>query len=281
MKLIKNILLGQSAFLLTFGFVFLASAATPAVAQNDYVALYRLFNSQTGRHLYTQNCDEKNRVSANGGYQFEGIAGYISPRQIRNTVPLYRILMQSGEHFYTTDSREYNTVISNSANRSEGVVGYIGSRQIRRTVPLYRLATSDSHFYTADAQERNAYLQKSGAVSEGVAGYIWTNGVDNCSNTNPPAGNRFPVIYAEQNYNGPALAVERDFAGNNDWNGRPHRIRSIRVPQGWYLVVYSRPNYRGESYNVDFDWSPTPDDYWYGKIRSIKVYRGTPPKQPR
>jgi hypothetical protein len=284
MKQIKSILLGQLAFVLALGFVCAAGLAVPAAAQDrNYVALYRLYNAQSGRHLYTQNCDEKNQLSANGSFQYEGIAGYVSPRQIRNTVPLYRLLLSNGEHFYTADASEYNNLVTNSSNRSEGVVGYIASRQIRRTVPLYRLTTPDRHFYTTDERERSSYLQRPNATSEGITGYVWTNGVSNCSGgtTPPPTSGNFPVIYAEQNFNGPAMAVERDFAGNNDWNGRPHRIRSMRVPQGWYLVVYSRPNYRGESYNVNFDWSPTPDDYWYGKIRSIKVYRGTPPKQPR
>jgi hypothetical protein len=109
---------------------------------------------------------------------------------------------------------------------------------------------------------------------------VWSANT-NQEQTNPPAAGNFPVIYAERDYNGPALAIERDFEGNRDWNGNPHRIRSIRVPQGWYLVVYERQNYRGRSYNVNFDWSPTPDDFWYGKIRSIRVYQGAPPRQPR
>lgn len=97
----------------------------------------------------------------------------------------------------------------------------------------------------------------------------------------PPSPSSFPVIYAQPNYQGPAEAIERDFAGNRDWEGSPHRIRSIRVPQGWYLVLYDKRNFRGKSYNLNSDWTPQPGDYWYGRIKSIKVYKGTPPKQPR
>lgn len=97
----------------------------------------------------------------------------------------------------------------------------------------------------------------------------------------PPTQASFPVIYAQANFQGPAMAVERDWAGNRDWDGRPHRIRSIRVPQGWYLVLYEKTNFRGKSYNLNSDWTPMPGDYWYGRIKSIKVYQGSPPIQPR
>ncbi|MDQ3221433.1 MAG: beta/gamma crystallin-related protein [Acidobacteriota bacterium] len=88
----------------------------------------------------------------------------------------------------------------------------------------------------------------------------------------------FAVVYAQNNYNGPAMVVERDWPGHRDWDGRPHRIRSIRVPQGRPIMVYERANYRGKSYLVTSDWAPQPGDWWYGKIRSIKVNPGPQPR---
>jgi len=85
----------------------------------------------------------------------------------------------------------------------------------------------------------------------------------------PPTTGNFPVIYAQANFQGPAEAIERDFAGTRDWEGSPHRIRSIRVPQGWFLVLYDKRNFRGKSYNLTSDWTPQPGDYWYGRIKSI------------
>jgi len=99
--------------------------------------------------------------------------------------------------------------------------------------------------------------------------------------TTPPSPSSFPVIYAQANQQGAAEAIEQDFAGRRDWEGSPHQIRSIRVPQGWFLVVYDKKNFRGKSYNVNSDWTPQPGDYWYGRIKSIKVYKGNPPIQPR
>jgi hypothetical protein len=94
----------------------------------------------------------------------------------------------------------------------------------------------------------------------------------------PPTPGGFPVIYAQANFNGPAMAIERDWPGNRDWNGNPHRIRSIRVPQGRPIMVYERANYGGKSYLVTADWAPQPGDWWYGKIRSIKVNPGPQPR---
>ena len=97
----------------------------------------------------------------------------------------------------------------------------------------------------------------------------------------PPVGSSFPIIFAQPNLRGASLAIERDFAGNRAWDGNPNRIRSVRVPPGWYLVVYDRRNFQGRSFNVDNDWTPQPGEYWYGRIRSIRVHRGSPPIQPR
>lgn len=95
-----------------------------------------------------------------------------------------------------------------------------------------------------------------------------------------PTGS-FPVLYAGTNFKGPAEAVERDKTSLPDWDGSPHTIRSIRVPQGWYFVVYTQSNFRGRSYNISSDITFAPGDEWYNRIRSIKVYKGTPPIQPR
>lgn len=97
----------------------------------------------------------------------------------------------------------------------------------------------------------------------------------------PPTPASFPVIYVGTNFDGTAEAIERDKAELPDWDGSPHTIRSIRVPEGWYFVLYSKKNFRGKSYNLSSNITFAPGDEWYNKIRSIKVYQGRPPKQPR
>ena len=96
-----------------------------------------------------------------------------------------------------------------------------------------------------------------------------------------PTPDSFPVLYAGTNFDGPAEAIERDKAELADWDGSPHTIRSMRVPAGWYFVVYTERNFRGKSYNINSNMTFAPGDAWYNKIRSIKVYKGAPPKQPR
>jgi len=261
-----------------------AALNTAAQSDNDYVALYRLYNAQNRDRIYTTSCDEKNTIIRNGGFADEGVAGYVASRQLRRTVPLYRLLLSSGVHFYTTDNQEMTNLSQTAGNKSEGIVGYVANRQMNKTVPFYRLLGSDRHLYTTNEQEKNNFLQNTGNKSEGVAGYLWSSGRNQCDGSSgggSPIPGNFPVIYAQANFQGPSEAVERDFAGSRDWEGSPHVIRSIRVPQGWYLVLYDKRNFRGKSYNLNSDWTPQPGDGWYGHIKSIKVYQGTPPKQPR
>ncbi len=97
----------------------------------------------------------------------------------------------------------------------------------------------------------------------------------------PTKPDSFPVLYAGTNFDGPAEAIEIDKSKLSDWDGSPHTIRSVRVPQGWYLVLYTKSRFRGKSYNLNSNITFAPGDEWYNKIRSIKVYKGTPPKQPR
>lgn len=89
------------------------------------------------------------------------------------------------------------------------------------------------------------------------------------------------MIYAQPNLQGSARAIDRDFSGHSNWEGKPHRIRSLRVPPGWHVLLYWQRNFRGRSQNLSSSWTPQPRDYWYGRIKSIKVYKGNPSKQSR
>jgi hypothetical protein len=98
----------------------------------------------------------------------------------------------------------------------------------------------------------------------------------------PPArSGAVPVIYAQPNLQGPARAIEREFSGHSTWDGKPHRIRSIQVPAGWHVVLYSQRDFRGRSHKLSSSWTPPPRNFWYGRIKSIKVYKNAPPKPAR
>lgn len=273
----KNIKLVLLAF---FGlYLFVGGAAAQFNKRQDYVALYRLYNSQSRDHLYTTDCQEKDNLLRSGGYAYEGIAGYVATRQMRRTMPLYRLLLSSDEHFYTSDAQEMNNLVQTGGGKSEGIVGYIASSQERNTAPFYRLI-NDRHLYTTSEQEKNTFLQNGGRL-EKTTGYLWNYGDNSCDYSSAPDPNSFPTIYAGTNFDGAAEAVERDKTDLRDWDGSPNTIRSIRVPQGWFLVLYEKKNFRGKSYNLNSNITLAPGDAWYNRIRSIKVYKGTPPIQPR
>lgn len=245
--------------------------------RGDTAALYRLFDERTGDHLYTPTCREKNRLAREGSYKYEGVAAYVATSERRGSVPLYRLQLDGGKHFYTTDQTEANTLAQTAGNRLEGIIGYLASQQQRSTVPLYRLFDSKKHFYTTSETEKDDFLRDSNSRLEGIIGYTWTTGTDACGDNNNggSVSNRVPMIYADPNFQGASESIERD------WEGNPNKIRSIRVPAGWYVVVYDRKNFRGRSLNVTADWSPTENDIWYGRVRSIQVFQGRPPRQTR
>lgn len=102
--------------------------------------------------------------------------------------------------------------------------------------------------------------------------------VEKLGGTVPPMPGVGPVIYSQTNFSGTSMAIVRDWPGANDWDGKPNRVRSIRVPHGHPVMVYEKKNYKGRSYLVTSDWTPQPGDWWYGKIRSIRLNPGPQPR---
>lgn len=288
MKSTKSLLLAAVTVLsLSLSFftapAFSASRVNPAFPINslkneDYTALYRLYNSQNKLHLYTTSCEEKNTVTQSGGYIYEGIAGYVAIRQMRRTTPLYRLYLSSGEHFYTTNDAEMRTLTQNPANRLVATVGYLATSQARNTQPFYRLAGVDRHFYTTNESEKNTYLQTGGNKDEGVSGYIWTAGLNSCDSGST---GDYPVVYSRTDFSGASQIIEKDWNVSDDWDGSPNIIGAIRVPRGSYVVIYAKRNFRGKSFVMSNDAVFTRDNEWYNRIRSIKVYKGELPPELR
>jgi hypothetical protein len=274
-------------------FVILIFALSAAAQYGGTTAVYRLYNASNGDHVYTRDCNEKNSLQQSG-YNYEGVAFYISTNSRGRTRPLYRVYLTSGEHLYTTDQQELNTLRYTPGNREEGILGYISDRGGRNLVPLYRLYNGTLHFFTTNEQEMSNYLSQGGR-QEGITGYVWTSGSNPCDsygaypnqypNQYPPRPYPYPqpinrgvpTIYSLGNFGGNALPIDRDWPGSSDWDRDSNRVRSIQVPLGWSVVVYDKTNYRGRSLNITSNWSPQPNDYWYNRVRSIRVYRGQAP----
>ena len=82
------------------------------------------------------------------------------------------------------------------------------------------------------------------------------------------------VVYHRADLRGPHLTIARDWPGGGPFAGR---IRSIHVPPGASITLYSEPRYRGASAKAAGDWSIGPTGWWARRVRSIRI---TPAPRP-
>ena len=130
------------------------------------VAMYRLYNPNSGEHFYTSSLAERNNV-VKAGWNYEGIAWY-APLE---GSPVYRLYNpNAGDHHYTTSVRERDEVIA-AGWKYEGISWYSASTD---SVPLYRVynpnARTGTHHYTVSAGERD-HLVRLGWRNEGIGWY--------------------------------------------------------------------------------------------------------------
>lgn len=156
-------------------------------ASNESVAMYRLYNPNSGEHFYTANVSEKNHLAAIG-WNYEGI-GWYAPTS-KSGIPVYRLYNRNGgEHHYTTSSTERRNLLR-IGWKNEGIGWYSYERPYSDAglkkqsdakrypysgaVPLYRQynphAFANNHNYTTNITENN-YLIRLGWRSEGVGWY--------------------------------------------------------------------------------------------------------------
>lgn len=88
----------------------------------EVVPVYRLFNTDTGVHLYTASQIERDAVTDNlPNYEYEGIAYHGYESQQEDTVPLYRFYNSSLDaHFYTPSTAEKDEFLADSNYQPEG-----------------------------------------------------------------------------------------------------------------------------------------------------------------
>jgi len=161
------------------------------------VAAYRDVAEYAAFHFYTIVEDEKAALQTQPQWSFMGVVGYVFPKQVSGTVPLYRLVKNEYDrvnHFMTIDKGEVDSVVnSDSGWQSEGVCCYVSPKQVAGTTQLYRLYHpeennsddankgwiqpteywGDVHFYTTDGQTKYMYLHKNFQMSP-MSIYIWT-----------------------------------------------------------------------------------------------------------
>ena len=128
------------------------------------VAMYRMYNPNSGEHFYTAvYAEAKNLV--NVGWNYEGIAWY-APKTGDAVYRLYN--PNAGDHHYTTSLAEKNHLVS-VGWRYEGIAWYSGG-----SVPLYRAynpnAIAGAHHYTTSKGEINTIVAV-GWKDEGIGWY--------------------------------------------------------------------------------------------------------------
>lgn len=135
-------------------------------AENQAVAIYRVYNPNSGEHLHTMNSNERDYLKVKGWY-YEGISMYVT----NEGNDLYRLYNpNSGEHFYTLDMNEVN-MLKKAGWNFEGLAW----KTPITGIPVYRVYNPNTngagaHHYTMNAGERDS-LVSAGWKSEGISWY--------------------------------------------------------------------------------------------------------------
>lgn len=138
-----------------------------ALAAEETVPMYRLYNPNSGEHFYTGAYKERD-VLVEAGWNYEGVA-WNAP--LTSGDPVYRVFNpNSGDHHYTMDAQERDWLVG-LGWQYEGVAW---NSFATNGIPQYRLwnpnADLGSHHYTSSQDERN-YLISLGWVPEGIGWY--------------------------------------------------------------------------------------------------------------
>lgn len=132
--------------------------------------VYRLYNTQTGEHLYTTQFIEQQACLQNPIWKDEG-HGWLAPSS--SDFPIYRVYNpNTTDHHYTMDQNEYE-VLQNIGWKGEGIVFYSTGSSGSSLYRLYNpnAKGAGSHHYTLDETERNE-LVKLGWKEEGIAWHV-------------------------------------------------------------------------------------------------------------
>ncbi len=137
------------------------------------VAMYRLYYPDTHEHFYTADANEKNVLTTERGWEYEGI-GWYAPKV--SGILVYRLFNPySTDHHYTKDYNEY-VQLGQAGWEQEGIGWY--SEDPSKGVPLYRLFTQalqvGSHHYTMDAYERQELIKSGAWMDEEIGWYGMT-----------------------------------------------------------------------------------------------------------
>lgn len=143
-------------------------STTFTVSGKESLAMYRLYNPNSGEHFYTSNQGEKNHL-VSVGWNYEGV-GWDAPLTGK---PIYRLYNKNaGDHHYTGSEEERDGLVAKGWTY-EGIAWYTASSATGK--PQYRLYNPNctgagAHHYTGSTKERDD-LVVLGWKYEGIAWY--------------------------------------------------------------------------------------------------------------
>ena len=138
-----------------------------ALAAEETIPMYRLYNPNSGEHFYTGSYEERDML-VEAGWNYEGVA-WNAPLTAGD--PVYRVFNPNyGDHHYTMDAAERDWLVS-LGWQYEGVAWNSYSEA---GIPQFRLwnpnADLGSHHYTSSLEERD-FLISVGWIPEGIGWY--------------------------------------------------------------------------------------------------------------
>lgn len=131
------------------------------------IAMYRMYNPNSGEHFYTAKAGERDFLKTNG-WQYEGV-GWYAPETSKT--PVYRLYNENaGDHHYTMNKKEKDALVK-LGWKDEGTGWYSDDD---KEVPLYREYNPNmdkcNHNYTTKKAEHD-YLIAHGWNDEGIGWY--------------------------------------------------------------------------------------------------------------
>ena len=99
-----------------------AAYASPANATTD---LHR-FSMANGGHFYTANIEEKNILSQDSSFSYDGVAYqvYSTAEPPHGSIPVVRFLSNTGSHLYSTSELEQSNLNASDQWTNEGIAWY-------------------------------------------------------------------------------------------------------------------------------------------------------------
>lgn len=249
-KKITEIIFGIILMISGTTFVHAENENDPTAVNSPGIAMYRLYNPNSGEHFYTSSWKEASTTIA-AGWNSEGI-GWYAPSEGDNVYRLYNAV--GGEHHYTMSVNERDTLVSKGW-KDEGV-GWKSGGNYALHREYNPNAFANNHNYTI-SQEEHDKLVSLGWHDEGIAWYAtgtsndYMRGIDisqwNYNENNnfdldlTPYVGQFVIIRAGYGWSADPSSVTADNFSQVDTKFKENveKCEQLGIPYGFYWYSYA------------------------------------------